>query len=149
MNPVQKAKSITTHETFESGLPAPPPSERSFAWVFTVFFLAVGLWPMRHRGSLRWWAVATAAAVFLIGLFRPSLLRIPNLIWFRFGNFLGRIVSPIAMSLLFYIVFTPIALMARLTGKDLLHLKRDPRSSSYWINREPPGPLPESMKEQF
>jgi len=138
-----------THESFERSAAARPPSERSFAWVFTAFFTAVAFWPAWRGRPVRWWAVGAAALVFLAGLLRPSILRIPNLAWFRLGSLLNRIVSPIVTSLLFFAVFTPFALVLRMAGKDLLHLRRDPAARSYWIERNPPGPAPESMADQF
>jgi hypothetical protein len=140
---------MRTHESFERRPALAPPSERSFAWVFTAFFAAVALWPSWHARPVRWWALGIAVLVFLAGAFRPSVLRIPNLIWFRFGRLLNRIVSPVVMSLLFFAVFTPFALILRMAGKDLLRLRRDPRAASYWIERNPPGPPPGSMVEQF
>ena len=140
---------METHENFERNAGANPPSERSFAWVFTAFFSALAFWPAWHGRPVRWWAVGAAALVFLAGLVRPSVLRIPNLAWFRLGNMLSRIVSPLAASLLFFAVFTPFALVLRMAGKDLLRLRRDPAARSYWIERNPPGPPPEGMTEQF
>jgi hypothetical protein len=140
---------MTTHESFERNAAAQPPSERSFAWVFTAFFAAVALWPLWRGRPVRWWALGVAVLVFLAGLARPSVLRIPNLVWFRFGRLLNRVVSPVAASLLFFAVFTPFALILRMAGKDPLRLRRDPRAASYWIERNPPGPEPESMADQF
>jgi hypothetical protein len=139
---------MATHESFERNA-ADPPSERSFAWVFATFFAALALWPAWRGRPVRWWALAVAVLVFLAGLVRPAVLRTPNLIWFRFGSLLNRIVSPVATSLLFFLVFTPFALILRMTGKDLLRLRRDPQATTYWIERNPPGPPPESMVEQF
>lgn len=138
-----------THESFERPHDARPPSERSFAWVFTAFFCVVALLPAWRGRPIRWWALAVAAAVLLAGLLRPSLLRIPNLLWFRLGMLLNRIVSPLATSLLFLLVFTPFGLVLRLFGKDLLHLRRDPAATTYWIPRDPPGPPPQGMADQF
>ena len=138
-----------THERFERKAAADPPSERSFAWVFTAFFAALALWPAWRGRPVRWWALGVAVLVFLAGMLRPSVLRIPNLIWFRFGSLLNRIISPVVTSLLFFLVFTPMALILRMAGKDLLRLRRDPEAASYWIERDPPGPPPESMVEQF
>jgi hypothetical protein len=138
-----------THESFARNAVAHPPSERSFAWVFTAFFAALALWPAWRGRPVRWWSLGVAALVFLAGLVRPSVLRIPNLIWFRFGNLLSRIVGPVATSLLYFLVFTPFGLILRMAGKDLLRLRRDPAAASYWIERNPPGPTPESMVEQF
>jgi|SRR5271157_375246 len=140
---------MRTHENFERSAAAQPPSERSFAWVFAAFFAAVALWPAWRGRPVRWWALGIAALVLVAGLVQPSVLRIPNLIWFQFGRLLNRIVSPVAASLLFFAVFTPFALILRMAGKDLLRLRPDPASRSYWIERNPPGPPPESMSEQF
>jgi hypothetical protein len=139
---------LATHESFERKAAAPT-SERSFAWVFTAFFVALALWPAWRGRPIRWWALGVAALVFLAGLVRPAVLRIPNLIWFRFGSLLNRIVSPVVTSLLFFLVFTPFGLILRMAGKDLLRLRRDPNAPSYWIDRNPPGPPGESMAEQF
>jgi hypothetical protein len=138
-----------THESFERNAAARPPSERSFAWVFAAFFAALALWPAWRGRPVRWWALGAAVLVFLAGLIRPSVLRIPNVIWFRFGSLLNRIVSPVVTSLLFFVVFTPLALILRMGGKDLLRLRRDPGAASYWIERNPAGPTGESMVEQF
>jgi len=138
-----------THESFERKAAAHPPSERSFAWVFTAFFAALALWPVWRGRPVRWWGLGVAVLVFSGGLIRPSVLRIPNLIWFRFGNLLNRIVGPAVTSLMFFLVFTPFALILRMAGKDLLRLRRDPAAASYWIERDPPGPPPASMVEQF
>lgn len=140
---------MSTHENFDHELGVHPPSERSFAWVFTVVFLAAALIPAWHGRPVRWWALGAATLIFVIGLVRPSILRIPNLLWFRFGNLLGRVTSPLVLSLLFFVIFTPIAAIIRLAGKDILRLRRDPQSPSYWIRRDPPGPEPKSMVEQF
>ena len=142
-------RTMGTHESFERNAMADPPSERSFAWVFTAFFIALALWPAWRGRPVRWGGLGAAALVFLAGMLRPSVLRIPNLIWFRFGTLLNRIISPVVTSLLFFLVFTPFALILRMTGKDLLRLRRDPNAASYWIDRNPPGPPPESMVEQF
>ena len=138
-----------THESFERKAAAHPPSERSFAWVFTACFAALALWPVWRGRPVRWWGLGVALLVFLAGLVRPSVLRIPNLIWFRFGTLLNRIISPVVTSLMFFLVFTPFALILRMAGKDLLRLRRDPAAASYWIERDPPGPPPASMVEQF
>ena len=138
-----------THESFERNAAAHPPSERSFAWVFTAFFAVLALWPVWRGRPVRWWGLGVALLVFLAGLVRPSVLRLPNLIWFRIGTLLNRIISPVVTPLMFFLVFTPFGLILRMAGKDLLRLRRDPSAASYWIERNPPGPPPESMVEQF
>jgi predicted membrane metal-binding protein len=124
-------------------------SDRSFGIVFAVVFAVIGLWPFLFGGMVRWWSLAIAAAFLAVALVRPALLEPLNRLWTKFGLLLNRIVSPLVMGLLFFVVITPFALGARLAGKDLLRLKHDPEAESYWIPREPPGPSPETIKNQY
>jgi hypothetical protein len=90
------------------------------------------------------------ASVFaLLALVKPALLAGLNRLWMKLGVLLGKVVSPIALGILFYGVFTPLGAVIRITGKDPLRLKFDPDAKSYWIPREPPGPPPGSMTNQF
>jgi hypothetical protein len=124
-------------------------SDRSFGFVFAVVFVIVAVWPLWHGGGLRWWSVGVAAAFAVIAVAIPRVLAVPNRLWMKLGLLLGKIVSPIALGILFYLVFLPIGLLMRLAGKDPLKLKRDAAAASYWVDREPPGPPPTSMTNQF
>lgn len=124
-------------------------SDRSFGFVFAAVFALIALWPLLHQGDVRVWALVVAAAFALIAVVRPTLLATPNRLWMKLGLLLGKIVSPIALGILFYAVLTPLGVLMRLTGKDPLRLKRDAAAASYWIPREPPGPPPGSMTNQF
>ena len=124
-------------------------TDRSFGLVFAVVFLVIAGIPLLHGEAIRWWSVGVAAAFALAALVKPALLAGLNRLWMKLGILLGKVVSPIALGILFYIVITPIGTMIRLTGKDPLRLKFDPDAESYWIPREPPGPPPGSMKNQF
>jgi Saxitoxin biosynthesis operon protein SxtJ len=124
-------------------------SDRSFGVVFAVVFLIVALLPLLHSGAVRWWSVGVSAAFAVVAFTVPSILAVPNRLWMKFGLLLAKIVSPIALGILFYLVFTPIGLLMRLSGKDPMRLKADPNAKSYWIDREPPGPPPQSMTNQF
>ena len=124
-------------------------SDRAFGVVFAVVFLLIAGWPLFFGGTLRWWAMAASALFALTAMLKPALLAGLNRRWMKLGILLGKIVSPIALGLLFYGVVTPIGLMMRLTGKDPLRLKFDRGADSYWIRREPPGPPPASMTNQF
>jgi hypothetical protein len=124
-------------------------SDRSFGLVFAGFFVllaGVNFW-----GAGRWWPyyAAIAAGFLVLAWLRPGVLAPLNRLWAKFGVLLGRIVAPIVLGLLFYLVMTPIGLVIRALGRDPLRLRRDPTASSYWIVREPPGPAPETMREQF
>lgn len=137
------------HENLESRAASGPGSERGFAVVFTVVLVLVGLWPMVSGGPVRTWALLVAVALLLAGLTAPGILAPLNRLWFRFGMALGRIVSPIVMGILFFGTVMPTGLLMRLFRKDLLRLRFDPAAESYWISRDPPGPSPESLKQQF
>ncbi|MBF0179436.1 MAG: hypothetical protein HQM03_05335 [Magnetococcales bacterium] len=124
-------------------------TERGFGLVFAAFFAVIGLWPLLHGQAWRPWAVAAGALFLAIALLRPQLLKPWNRLWGRFGALLHRIVSPMVMAVVFFVVVTPIALLMRLLGKDPLRLKKDPAARSYWIVRDPAGPLPDTMPFQF
>jgi len=124
-------------------------SDRSFGVVFAVALLLIALWPLWRGEGLRWWAAGVAAAFALIAMARPSLLAGLNRQWTKLGVLLGQVVSPIALGLLFYGVITPLGLVMRLAAKDPLRLKLERGADSYWIRREPPGPAPDSMTNQF
>ena len=144
-----KSKFSNTHERLLDEGPVKTSSDRSFGIVFAIVFAIIGLWPLLADGGVRWWSLAIALGFAAVAIARPGLLAPLNRLWFRFGLLLNSIVSPLVMGLLFYLIITPFALFMRLTGKDLLHLRRDPEAASYWIQREPPGPAPETIKNQF
>ena len=124
-------------------------SERSFGIVFAVVFTIIGLWPLWDGGPFRLWALAGAGIFLAAGLFFPALLRPLNRFWFNLGMVLHNIVNPLVMGFLFYLTVTPIALIMRAVGKDPLHRKFDGQAKSYWIERDPAGPAPETMRRQF
>jgi hypothetical protein len=140
---------MNTHEDFTSRVREKTASDRSFGWVFTIFFAVVALLPLRHGQPMRIWSLLVSAAVLLITLVRPSLFYWPNRLWSKLGWLLGRIVGPFVTGILFYIVVTPIGILLRLLGKDLLRLRWEPRQKTYWIDRQPPGPDPQTMVHQF
>jgi len=124
-------------------------SDRTFGLVFTAFFLLIGLWPLRKAGDVRWWAVAIGVVFLAAALRRPTVLHPLNRAWAQLSLLLARVVNPVVMGLLFFVVITPMALALRLLGKDPLRLRYDPVASSYWLHRKPPGPAPETMSNQF
>lgn len=139
---------MSTHEPAETRTEVKMGSERAFGIVFAIVFALIALWPLLGGGGVRPWAAATGAAFLGAAFLAPRALRPLNVLWFRFGMLLHRIVSPIVMGFLFFVTVTPIALLMRALGKDLLRLRRSD-AKSYWIERDPPGPPPESMTKQF
>jgi hypothetical protein len=126
------------------------PSERRFGLLFVIVFaLAAGYgvlkgWP---RGLLLGLAILSGC-FGVVTLFSPKALRPLNFAWFKLGELMGKIVSPIVLGIIFYLLITPVGLVGRLFGRDELKLKRG-QEQSYWIKRDPPGPSGESFKNQY
>lgn len=137
------------HEDLTRGEHVEGSSDRSFGLVFSIVFLLIGAWPLLHGGPPRWWAGGIAAVFAMVAVARPALLANLNRLWIKLGILLGKVVSPIALGIVFYGVLVPIGVAMRLAGKDPLRLKHDVNAPSYWIPREPPGPPPDSMNNQF
>ena len=121
-------------------------TEKNFGVVFAVVFALVGGYLWWSSGELTWWPFAVAAVFLVLAYAKPSLLRWPNLLWFKFGMLLGSIIAPIVMALVYITTLVPMGLFIRLTGKDLLHIKFNRNASSYWIDRDNPM---QPMKNQF
>lgn len=138
----------TTHEDFGREIKTRGPSDRSFGLWFTAIFLFFGLWPLHRGNAIRSWCTALSGAILLVTLVRPALLHGPNLIWTKFGVLLGKLVNPMIPGLLFYLVFTPLGVILRWAGKDLLALSFEPGAKTYWIPRHP-SENKSSMADQF
>ena len=126
-----------------------PSSNRSFGWTFTAFFALSGAWSAWKNGTAFMILFALAAVTATISFFRPGALAPLNHAWMKFAELLNRLVSPIVLAVMFYGVFTPTGFLMQAFGKDPMKRKYDPAALSYWIDREPPGPAPESLHEQF
>jgi hypothetical protein len=139
----------STHEVFSRDEKIVAGSDRSFGIVMALAFAVVSLLNAWHSGRLWPWTGGLATLLLAAGWLRPAVLHPLNLIWLRFGLLLHRVVNPIVMALLFYGTVLPTGIVMRMMGRDLLRLKREPDADSYWIVRQPPGPSPETMKDQF
>lgn len=126
------------------------PSERTFGFVFTGIFLIVAgyLWLYDGKPVAIQVFLVLAAAFLAFTLFMPIALRPLNKAWYKLGLLMGRVVSPIVLGILFFILITPIAIVMRLAGRDPLKLRKQD-VQSHWIDRAPPGPAPTSFKDQF
>ena len=120
-------------------------SNRSFGIVFFVIFLLVAIYPLLNSESVRVWSLIISIIFLLLGLINSRILTPFNHLWFKFGIILGKLVSPLIMYLIFFLVVTPIALFMKLLGKDILNLKKN-KNKTYWINKKQNR---SEMKNQF
>ena len=124
-------------------------SDRSFGYVFAVFCALVAAISWYYDGTHWHWWLGAAGLFALVAVARPALLAPLNRLWSKFGLLLAAVISPVVLGLVFYLCITPIGFLMRLCGKDPMRLRREPEADSYWIRREPPGPTPKSLKNQF
>ena len=121
-------------------------SNKSFGIVFSVVFLLISIYPLINNENIRYWSLIIALVFLILGLLNSKILTPLNKLWFKFGLFLGKIISPIIMGIIFFVVVTPIGVIMRLIGKDVLNLKLNKKEGSYWIEKEGPK---SKMKNQF
>jgi len=121
-------------------------SEKSFGLVFAIFFMIISLYPILQGENLRLWALFISIILCFLSYFLPKVLIIPNKLWIKFGMLLGNIIAPLIMGIIFIFVVTPIGLIMRLIGKDILNQKIDKSKKSYWKKKEKSI---SSMKNQF
>ena len=110
-------------------------SNRSFGIVFFVVFLIIALWPILNSEDIRVWSFIISIFFFFLGIFNSKLLTPLNSLWMKFGLLLGKIVSPVVMSVIFFGVVTPTGLVMRIFGKDILKLNKN-NNNSYWENKD-------------
>ena len=120
-------------------------SNRSFGIVFFVVFLLITLYPLTYAGEIRIWSLIISIIFLILGLLNSKILGPLNKIWFKFGILLGKILSPLIMGIIFFLVVTPIGFIMRLLRKDVLNLKYN-KNKSYWIEKNGPK---SKMKNQF
>ena len=110
-------------------------SNKSFGILFFVVFFLYGIWPILSSNEIRIWSLSMGIIFLILGLLNSKLLTPFHNLWIKLGTLLGRIVSPIVMFLVYFVFITPLAVIIRLFGKDLLRKKFN-KSPSYWIKRE-------------
>ena len=120
-------------------------SNRSFGIVFFIVFLLIGTYPLLNNDHVRIWSLIISIVFLILGLLNSKILFPLNKTWFKFGILIGKIISPLIMGLIFFVVVTPIGLLMRLFNKDLLSLKLN-KNKSYWIEKNDPK---SKMKNQF
>ena len=120
-------------------------TNRSFGLVFFAVFLLIALYPLGNIGEIRIWSLIISLIFLILGLLNSKILTPLNKLWFKLGIFLGKVISPIIMGIIFFLVVTPIGLLMKLLGKDLINLKKN-NEKTYWIQR---NKIKSSMKNQF
>ena len=121
-------------------------SNKSFGLLFFVVFLIIGLWPLKNGESLNYYFIIASVVFLILGLLNSKLLSPLNKSWIKLGEILGIIIAPIVMALVYFVILTPISIIVRVFGKDLLGLKFLKEKDTYWIKRKK---ILGSMKKQF
>ena len=111
-------------------------SNRSFGILFFVVFLIISLWPLKNGNNLNFYFLITSGIFLILGAYNSNLLTPLNKGWIKFGEILGLIIAPIVMGLVYFVILTPVSLIVRLFGKDLLGLKFLKENETYWIKRK-------------
>ena len=120
-------------------------SNRSFGIVFFLVFLLIALYPLTNSEDVRLWSIVISLIFLVLGSVNSKFLTPLNKLWFKFGIFLGKIISPLIMGIIFFLVVTPIGLIMRILGKDVINLRYN-KNKSYWIEKIGPK---SKMKNQF
>jgi len=121
------------------------PSNRNFGIVFFIVFLIIGLWPLLNQSELRIWSLIISLIFLVLGIINSKILTPLNKLWMKFGLLLGKIIAPIVMGIVFFLVVTPTGILLRLFGKDILMIRKN-NSDTYWIKKNNTN---NSMKNQF
>ena len=121
-------------------------SNKSFGLVFFVIFIIIALWPLLNNGNIRIWSIIVSIIFLILGLLNSKILTPFNKLWMRLGALLGIIVSPIVMGVVYFGIITPIGLITKLFGKDVLNLKLDKNKTTYWLKK---NKIKSKMKNQF
>jgi hypothetical protein len=146
---VSKRAIDTAVEIHEVSPTAVGGSDKAFGLVLGAFFAILAFYPLIKSLPLRWWALLPATLFVLAALIRPRVLAPLNRLWTKLGVVLNRIFSPVALLVVYCVAVVPTGLLLRVLGKDPLKLRADPKATSYWIQRTPPGRADEQMKRQF
>ena len=120
-------------------------SNKSFGIVFSIFFLLISIYPLLNNDPIYYWSLFVSFIFLVLGLMNSKILSPLNLLWFKFGILLGKIVSPVVMGIIFFLVVTPISIILKIFGKDVLNLKFN-NNKTYWIVKDGPK---NNMKKQF
>ena len=121
------------------------PTNKNFGLVFSLVFLIISLWPLISQNEIRYWALILSVIFLMLGLLNSTILLPLNKMWIRFGIFLGNIISPIMMGIIYFFVVTPTGFVLRALKKDVLRIKKN-NKETYWVKKEDPK---SNMENQF
>ena len=138
-----------SHESFRQPDTVRRSSNRTFGLVLAAFFFLVASLPLLRGRAWRWWALPVSMVFVVAAILAPKVLGPLNQVWTALGIALHKITNPVILGIFFYLVFAPFGWVLRRMGKDFLRLRRAPEAASYWIPRQPAGPAPASMSQQF
>ena len=127
------------------------PPNRHFGYLFVAVFFILGSYCLYkgYESKLTAICFGLASVLGLISWLKPSLLMHLNIAWYKLGHLIGLVVTPIVLGIIFYGFFTPVAVLSRLRGRDILNLKQNKHVQSYWVDREYPELKSDSFKKQF
>jgi len=146
----ERLMSLVQMSDFKANTEVEMGSDRAFGFVIAAVLMIISTWPTVFYGDpIRLWPVFPAVALATLALIYPSALSPLNRAWFLFGNFLGKIIAPIVMGIIFFITVTPIGFIRRIKNPDPLNQKFEPQSQTYWIDRTHEDPEASSMRRQF
>tara|TARA_B100001057_G_C22506877_1_gene816263 strand:+ start:332 stop:709 length:378 start_codon:yes stop_codon:yes gene_type:complete len=109
-------------------------NNKSFGILFFIVFILVSFWPILSDNQIRIWALVLSLSFLLLGIINSKILTPLKYGWIKFGEILGKVIAPIVMGFIYFVIVTPIGLLMRLVGKDLLNLKYNTKET-YWIKR--------------
>jgi hypothetical protein len=139
----------TSHEDYSRSTHGRGGSDRSFGFVFGGFFAAIAILPVLSGHPVRLWAIPASIGFLVLAVVRPAVFRRLNRIWTRLGLLLGKVMNPVMMAVVYFLVFTPIAIILRLFKRDALGIAYEPEAKSYWILRDSAGSEAENLRNQF
>ena len=146
------SQNFSLHENYGDDEPTEAGSDRAFGCTVGTILMAIGAAKTLMAAAVTPVAIlifAPGAVLLLLGIVAPSRLSALNRLWLKLGAVIAKIINPIVLAVLFFLVFTPMALVMRIAGKRPLRLVPDRTAASYWIARKPPEGGPSSMRRQF
>ncbi len=121
------------------------PTNRNFGIVFFIVFLLIGLFPLIQDKEPRVWSLIISIIFLILGIINSKILSPLNKFWMKFGLFLGNLISPIVMGIIYFGVITPTGILMRILKKDILNLKKN-NKKTYWLVKDNSN---NNMRNQF